>query len=335
MKLSISSSRIIISILLVLFGAIIGAAFGYRYAQRAFTSVYDRIKPIRAASASYPLINPLLSYDIPSLDEFRFDTPMEKTLGSYVQQQLNHHAATNISVYYRELLTGHWIGINENTAYNPASLMKIAIVIAYYRQAQSHPEILKTPITYTKKLSDALAAVPFQTPSGLVIGRAYTIDQLIDALMIQSDNGAKNALLSRLDGKAIAEVYTDLGITNPDTVSGNYTISSKAYSLFFRILYNATYLNREYSERVLDLLTRAQYKDGIVTGVPPEVTVAQKFGEYVASDASGDPIGYELHDCGIVYHPSAPYILCVMTRGSDLKNLTGIIQQISHLTYQH
>lgn len=152
--------------------------------------------------------------------------------------------------------------------------------------------------------------------------------------MIHSDNGAKNALLSGLDNRSLAEIYTDLGIENPDNVSGAYVISAKAYSLFFRILYNATYLNRALSQRALDLLVRAQYRDGIVAGVPAGVMVAQKYGEYVATDGSGRPISYELHDCGIVYRKNSPYFLCVMTKGTDLDSLTKTIQDVSRLVYE-
>lgn len=42
----------------------------------------------------------------------------------------------------------------------------------------------------------------------------------------------------------------------------------------------------------------------------------------------------ELHDCGIIYHPYRPYLLCVMTSGKDFQGLKDTIQAISTLTYQ-
>src|SRR5262249_32692831 len=110
----------------------------------------------------------------------------------------------------------------------------------------------------------------------------------------------------------------------------------KVYALFFRILYNASYLNKEDSEQALKLLSQATFKDGLIAGVDDGITVAHKFGEYAAKDASGNdvPGTDELHDCGIVYAPGHPYLLCVMTRGNQLTSLTTMVAQVSQIVFQ-
>lgn len=317
----------------LLLGLVLGGFAADQIDHRSFAQLYAQIHPVRASDPAYPLINRLLTYDFPSSEQFHLDQKLQRDLESFGAQKTKSGDVTSISIYYRRLLQGQWMGIDENKTYNPASLMKVAIMIAYFQDARTNPGILQHKIVYTSVLDNALRVVPFQTPSTLKVGTAYTVDQLIEALMIHSDNGAKNALLSGIDERLLAEVYTDLGIENPDNASGAYVISAKAYSLFFRILYNATYLNRALSQRALDLLVQAQYKDGIVAGVPAGVTVAQKYGEYVATDGSGEPVSYELHDCGIVYKKDDPYFLCVMTKGKDFGALTKTIQQISRLVY--
>lgn len=42
----------------------------------------------------------------------------------------------------------------------------------------------------------------------------------------------------------------------------------------------------------------------------------------------------ELHDCGIIYYPNNPYVLCVMTRGDSMEELKKIISTISLMTYK-
>jgi hypothetical protein len=42
----------------------------------------------------------------------------------------------------------------------------------------------------------------------------------------------------------------------------------------------------------------------------------------------------ELHDCGIVYHPEASYILCVMTSGKDFEEQKSAIAQVSRVVYE-
>ena len=43
-----------------------------------------------------------------------------------------------ISFYYRDLNHGAWIGINENEKYTPSSLLKVTIMIAYFKEAESN-----------------------------------------------------------------------------------------------------------------------------------------------------------------------------------------------------
>jgi len=57
--------------------------------------------------------------------------------------------------------------------------------------------------------------------------------------------------------------------------------------------------------------------------------VASRFGER----AHGPAGAKQLHDCGIVYCPRRPYLLCVMTRGDDFQELTGTIRDLSRLVY--
>ena len=41
----------------------------------------------------------------------------------------------------------------------------------------------------------------------------------------------------------------------------------------------------------------------------------------------------QLHDCGIIYYPGNPYLLCVMTRGDSFGELSSTIRDISDIIY--
>jgi beta-lactamase class A len=94
------------------------------------------------------------------------------------------------------------------------------------------------------------------------------------------------------------------------------------------VLYYSTYLNKDYSEKALELLSNTEFTQGLVAPLPRSVTVAHKFGERALPDGTN-----QLHDCGIVYYPGHPYLLCIMTKGPDFKDLTQAIQQISSKVY--
>jgi len=294
---------------------------------------YMKIRPLRETNSQYKYINPLLACIIPNSKEFFASSPLESKVNDLITQEEDGGKVKSVAMYYRDLTFGRWVGINEADKYDPASMLKVVIMIAFYKRAENDPKVLDQKILYTKKLADTIQDVQFQTPSVLKIGENYTVGKLIEAMIVESDNGAKNALLTNIDTKSLDETYSDLGISqNPDNVHENYTISSKTYSLFFRILYNATYLSREMSEKALELLSKAVYNDGIVSGVSKGISVSQKFGEHV--DAGSEGMTYELHDCGIVYKPNKPYLLCVMTKGIELEVLTKTIRDISKLIYE-
>ena len=75
------------------------------------------------------------------------------------------------------------------------------------------------------------------------------------------------------------------------------------------------------SEKALGLLQKSEFHKGLVAGVPSGTIVAHKFGE-----RDGLTIGEkQLHDCGIIYYPGNPYLLCVMTRGDNFDELAGVV----------
>ena len=66
--------------------------------------------------------------------------------------------------------------------------------------------------------------------------------------------------------------------------------------------------------------------------MPSDIQIAHKFGERGIARV-GKPEQKQLHDCGIVYYPKRPYLLCVMTRGEDFDKQARIIQDISKIVY--
>ena len=82
------------------------------------------------------------------------------------------------------------------------------------------------------------------------------------------------------------------------------------------------------SEKALELLSKTTFNDGIVAGLPENIVVSHKFGEYILPDE------IELHDCGIIYYVQNPYFLCVMTRGKDEGELKNTISGISKIIYE-
>lgn len=269
------------------------------------------------------LVNPLL--DIESNIEFKELRPFKYKVFELIEERKHSKKTDHVSVYFRDLNNGPVFGFDETEKFSPASLLKVPLMMAVLKHAESDPAQLSRRLV--NDIPDiAIAAID---PGTLERGKEYSVDELLYAMIADSDNHAMVLLRNLLSTEEFEDVYTDLGMLVPDVRTIADNMSVREYASFFRILYNASYLNRKMSQRGLELLTASRFKQGIVAGVPPGISVAHKFGERGYSDKDTK----QLHDCGIVYFPQNPYVLCIMTRGTSFSDLTSILKDISQLVY--
>lgn len=254
---------------------------------------------------------------------------LEENIGTYIQLQRTAGTVTDAGVYYRDLNNGPWFGIDEQKLFSPGSLLKVPLVIALYKQKEVASDYFDRKIEYTGGASTAEQDVHVNAP--ITPGHTYTVRELSEHMIKESDNNAALLLYQLLGYEATASTYRDLGL-DPPSVGTDYQISVRTYATFFRLLFNATYLSKGDSNDALKLLSESDFKDGLVAGVPAGVAVSHKFGE---RHFQGEVSVEQLHDCGIIYEPKRPYILCVMTRGHDVKTLAPVIAQISKIVYTH
>ena len=74
---------------------------------------------------------------------------VDHSLDAAVAQYIQEGRATDVSVWVRELNTSQWASTNENDLYSPASLLKVPLMIAYYKIAELEPTILTSQLVYT------------------------------------------------------------------------------------------------------------------------------------------------------------------------------------------
>jgi len=307
--------------------AVLGALGGFGIAKLPGDAPFGDTKELRD-TGEYMFVSPLLS-----CSETETLLPREvRAAEADVQDILERHEAdgtlSTASVYFRDLTNGPWFGINEDARFVPGSLLKVPMMISYLKYLEQHPGAGSTEIVYERRVSSAVQNVGVAHP--LVVGERYAADELLRRMIIESDNDSAFLLYGFIGTDLVSEVYSEFAL-KPPTAGQDYEMRVRDYATFFRILYNATYLTPENSERALTLLTQTDFDKGIAAGVPAGVPVANKFGERNYEGSSE----YQLHDCGIVYAPKRPYSLCVMTRGSDIAALSGVIREVSSTVYQH
>lgn len=257
---------------------------------------------------------------------------LKESLEQFVKEKVKDDAISEVSVYFRDLHAGPVLGINEHTEFTPASLLKVPLAIAYLSIGEENPEFFQTELMY-KKIREA----PNQAfPPREVIkeNTRYSIDELLRRMIVYSDNLAYFTLEQYLkdafpERKVYLETVRRLGII-ADTDNPDEFITVKSYASIFVQLYHSTFFdNKETSEKILEMLAQSDFKGGLAAGLPQNIETAHKFGErFIAGDIK------QFHDCGIIYYPDNPYLLCVMTRGKDFQKLAETIGEISKMVYE-
>ncbi len=226
----------------------------------------------------------------------------------------------DFALYFEYLPTGTSIGINANDEFTAASLLKVPVVMAYYHKKEQQG-ISKDPVVSIRQSE-------LNSDYGNLYkkGAGYKIN-LSDAVKLalqQSDNTASLVLADQITNDDFKFVYEGLDI--PLTLQGESPIiTAREYVSVFKALYFASILSNDDSEKILEMLTKTEFKNMLPAGVPPGIPVAHKIGL----------INKQIYqDCGIVYLPNRPYALCMVSK-SDIKTAASRMQEISKEVYDY
>jgi beta-lactamase class A len=323
-------SKILIYVLVFL----IGISAGYIIRDRLISDFetapdYEAVRDI-GAKYTRPLLDVLFA---PNAHENIGLRPFRSRVEKFIKEDKDRKWADTIAVYFRDLNNGPWFTIGPTQEFYPASLLKVPLMIAVLKEAETKPELLKKKIRYDRP---ELQNTKNLKSNNLEFGRYYTVDDLLGRMIIDSDNVSTLLLLNLVDKNILEKTYLQLGIIEAngghasllDSSLPEFKMSIPQYASFFRVLYNASYLNRKMSEKALALLARDTFKSGLNAGVPSNIEVSHKWGYRDMGQIK------QLHDCGIVYYPKHPYLLCVMTAGNSFEYLDDAIKEISAVVYK-
>lgn len=306
---------------------------GYYFGNNSVPDLSIPTLSIDKGETSFAFLHPLLGVQFPQvIGDKKFASMVAKARS--IAESQPEESVTRYAFYYKDLDSGFWTGIHVTDQYDPASMLKLVFAVAAYKQQDKHPGFLSSSLEYAPAIAAIQSAFPEALPTNLTAGQSYSVPYLMKDMLTNSDNGAKDLLVTSIDPAVITKIFTDLSIKTP--ASSNYpgfTISAQDYSRFLRILYYGTYdVDWQKSNQILELLSQSTFTQGLVAGVPKGVPVAHKYGEHLVT-TNGKASGIELSDCGIVYHPVAPYLICVMTQGTSVDQLSSFIAALSKMTY--
>ncbi len=312
-------------IIILVMISMVGGVLLDRYFVRNDASVFA--SDVRESSTTAGLTNPLLECrELPEGITLGERISLQSGIEKLIADGLQKGTVTHAAVYYRDLNNGPWFGVNESEPFYPASLLKLPLAMSLFREAEVRPDILTGQFQYEKMQTSYEHDQVFQSSqASLENGKVYSVSDLVKIMLQESSNEAAILLSQILGFDHIAKIYSDLSIA-PPREDADYQIDAHTFGSFFRMLYNATYLSRSNSEQLLSIMTHSAFRQGLEAGAPG-ITVSHKFG---TREVEGIRLK-QLHDCGIVYLPSNPFIMCVMTQGTDFTHMAEFIRDATSL----
>lgn len=284
----------------------------------------------RPGVCRFPFINPNRCNE-----QSRYSNPGFQSTQTAIDDIIKEERAdglTTAAVSFRDLKNGPTFSMNNNQVYLAGSLYKLPVMMRYLKDAQADSKILDQTITVHLTPLDKQDVQDLPTNQTIEDDHVYTVKELLRRMISYSDNNSLQVLINYYhelnpNYNVVEDTLIELGVSDPIRSGNPNAITSESLALIFRLLYNASFLDSDMSNLALSWMADSSFDQGISAPIPSTITVANKFG-YTALDETK-----QLHDCGIVYYPDHPYILCVMTQGADQKTLITTIARISQQVY--
>ncbi|AIF54285.1 serine hydrolase [Pelosinus sp. UFO1] len=206
--------------------------------------------------------------------------------------------------------TGESVEINPEMIFPSASMIKVPILYEVVRQTASGLISLDESLVVTDHFRTGGAGILKELRPNI----SMTVRELLTLMIILSDNTATNMLIDLVGMDSVNKTMKDLGLGQTvlrrrmmdfeAALAGKENDTSAAdLAHLFSIIYGNSKLPTEYSELMLDILTRQQVQDKLPFYLPEETVIAHK---------TGTLSGVE-HDGGILFLPGGPYIICILT----------------------
>lgn len=271
--------------------------------------------------AQYPLLDPMRFFAEPRDLLTTVQSVREDLWDLFEKEDLKF-----TSLYFEYINTGANISLNSDIRILPASLIKVPLAMAVMKKIERGDWELYNELIMTKEDRDAgWGDVYMKYPMGSPI----SIQNLIEEMLLSSDNTAYRILYRNLSLDEVRDVFISLGLD--DFFDQEWKITAKEYTRLIRSLYTSNYLSPEHSQFLLDVLSRTDYDDYLGQGIPDTVQFAHKIWENESKTV--------ILDAGLVYIGNRVYLISMamdyeqewFTREKAL----DIFKQVSTLVYNY
>lgn len=255
---------------------------------------------------------PIAADGTPALDR------LKQQLQAYVSRQKGTYG-----VYLIDLKSGAGIGVNETKIFPTASTFKLPMSMYVMNEVAAGRASLDDKLTFKETDREGGTGI---LQNKIKEGDQFTLGQLVDLALTESDNIATNMICRRFGFRPVYDYMLKLGgtVTKFDAETIGTTPKDMAtYMQQLRQPNGVTVATPELRQRLLDALARTSFHDRIEAGVPSGVRVAHKIGT----------LTNVINDVGLVYAPERPFILAVFSVDVRENTAPQVITEITRLIY--
>jgi beta-lactamase class A len=263
----------------------------------------------------------------------RAEAAVEKTIAA---------SGADVGVYLRSLDGRTEWSFGAEQAFHAASTMKVPVMIELFHQVQQGQLTLEDTLEIKNEFHSIVDGSVYKlsadddSESDLykAEGQTRTLGQLCDAMITVSSNLATNLLIEKLGVQNIRATVRGLGAVGMNVLRGvedgkafakglNNTTTARGLGILLEAIAEGKAVDGASSRKMIVILERQKFNDGIPAGLPPGLRVAHKTGEITKIH----------HDAAIVF-AERPYVLVILVRGlAEEKASAELIADISRQLY--
>ena len=237
-----------------------------------------------------------------------------------------HAAPGHVAMYYHPLDGGCRQMMNENMPLMAASVIKIPIMVEAFRQFESGK--LSPGETHVLREEEKMPSCG--ALNRMHAGLEVTMRDLVELMIVLSDNTATNILIERLGIAHVNETMRALGLKatvlrrklfdkEASAAGLQNTVGARDMGILLEKMYEGTLVSEEASREMLEILKNQKLNGKMPFYIKPRgIACAHKTGE-------DDGI---THDVGIVF-ARKPFVLCMLSNETDVTTYERLIQNIA------
>jgi beta-lactamase class A len=220
-----------------------------------------------------------------------------------------------------DLNSGEYLSLGGDQVFPAASTFKLPLVIYALQQVdRGHASLDETMAIEPRDMAGGSGTLQYRP-----LGSKWTLGQLIDKAIIESDNVAHNMLKRRFGHGTIWAFMETLGGTVTHDENGDNLTTPADLVRYMRAVLDPQVLSDTSRERLLHDLRNTVWPIRIEAGTPSDIEVAHKIGTF--ADV--------VNDVGLVSFPGRPYILAICSKDVTEPVADGVLTELSRQVYAH